>query len=138
MTHHDDDPAVVVTVVRSGGIAGLRRQWRVQPDLEHRSEWERLVEACPWGDAASGPAGPGHSAGSGDPAGSRESAGPALGPDRDRYVWAIDAVLLDDHHHATMSDREVIGPWRDLVDRVRQENRRSDADSPRRHGRDDD
>ncbi|WP_241160537.1 hypothetical protein [Microbacterium sp. Y-01] len=41
------DPQVVVAVVRSGGIAGIRRQWRVEVESSDASEWIDLIDRCP-------------------------------------------------------------------------------------------
>ncbi|QKJ19950.1 protealysin inhibitor emfourin [Microbacterium hominis] len=91
-----DHPAViVVTVVRSGGITGLVREWSAEPPPEQAPRWVALVDACPW-DAEEA-----------DPAGA------------DRFVWRLHARCDDDDLEATLADRQVEGPWRTLVDEVR-------------------
>ncbi|KSU54125.1 hypothetical protein M3672_04625 [Microbacterium enclense] len=88
---------LTIIVVRSGGIAGLSKQWRAEADADHAPRWRELVESCPW-DAASAP-----------PSGA------------DRYQWRIEV-----HHggapvhQARLGDGQVQGPWRTLVDEVRQ------------------
>jgi len=84
-----------ILVVRSGGFAGIRQQWLVDsPD--DTSEWLTLVQACPWG---------------------------AVRPDpisRDRFVWRIEARIPRTPHAASVPDRELVGPWRALVERVQE------------------
>ncbi len=109
MTPQHAETSLVVTVVRTGGIAGLRREWRVEPDSDHRAEWLDLVEACPWGD---------------------EPLGTAV--ERDRFTWAIDALVRREHHRATLPEHAVTGPWRDLVDRTRAAGSRPRDDRERR------
>lgn len=87
---------MVVTVVRSGGIAGMRRQWRAAPPPEEVPRWRELVASCPWDD-------PGTDA---------EGA--------DRFTWSIRAA--DDAatpREAEVPDSRLDGPWRALVDAVR-------------------
>ena len=79
----------VVTVVRSGGVAGIRRQWRVDVD----DSWLAAIDRCPW-----------------DATGTR--------PHPDGFVWQIE-VSGERECAATLADADVSGPWRDLVDRVR-------------------
>jgi len=85
-----------VEVVRSGGFAGIQRVWCVEPDGD-AEDWLALVDACPWGrsstDAAS----------------------------RDRFVWRIEARIDRRRRTATLPDRDVTGPWRELIDRVQRE-----------------
>ncbi|WP_353828879.1 protealysin inhibitor emfourin [Agromyces sp. SYSU T0242] len=82
-----------VEVSRSGGLAGLRLTWTVQVDDQpDPEEWTLLVERLPWSDAAPAP------------------------PEPDRYTYRIRCAS----HEATLAERQVTGPWRDLVDRVRE------------------
>ncbi|GAA1059765.1 protealysin inhibitor emfourin [Agromyces bracchium] len=81
-----------VEVVRSGGIAGLRLTWTVEvEDQPDPEEWVLLVERLPWSETPPGP------------------------PEPDRYTYRIRC----EPHEATLAERQVTGPWRDLVDRVR-------------------
>lgn len=91
------DAQVVVAVVRTGGIAGIRRQWRVQPDPPDSRDWIAMIENCPW-DADDGAA-----------------------SGADRFVWLIRARTPADEHEREreLSDSQLDGPWRALVDAVR-------------------
>ena len=81
-----------VEVVRSGGIAGLRLSWTVNvEDQPDPEEWVLLIERLPWSETSPTP------------------------PEPDRYVYRIRC----EPHEATLAERQVTGPWRDLVDRVR-------------------
>ena len=86
---------ILVIVVRTGGIAGLRRVWRAEPPPTEEPRWIELIEECPW-DAEPGGAG-----------------------GADRFVWNIEAHCGPQQKQAELPDREVQGPWRELVDRVR-------------------
>ena len=90
-----NDTSVVVTVVRSGGFAGLRREWRVQPPAEDAPRWLELIDRCPW-DA---PRRPDASA--------------------DRYVWHLRACTGDRERVHEVPDAQLSGAWRALVDAVR-------------------
>ena len=101
MAQRDGEPSgrprggLSILVVRSGGFAGLTRQWRVEAH-DDADEWLELVRACPWGavgqDAAS----------------------------RDRFVWRIEAHLPRSVRTASVPDAHLVGPWRTLVDRVQE------------------
>jgi hypothetical protein len=94
----DDGAAhVVVQVVRSGGMAGLSRRWRVESAPADAPRWVALIERCPWDAAAS----------------------PATGADR--FVWHITASISDDApvREARVPDARLDGAWRALVDGVR-------------------
>jgi len=91
-----------IVVVRSGGIAGLSKQWRAEADDERLPHWRELVESCPWDAPPS----------------------PATGADR--YQWRIEVHRGDTAvHEARLGDTQVAGPWRTLVDEVRQAAARS-------------
>jgi hypothetical protein len=96
---HDQLVVIAVTVTRTGGIAGMRRTWRAQPDTAESPQWIALIDGCPW-DAA-------------DPA----RAIPPTGADR--FVWHVDARCGDAAREAALADPEVQGPWRELIDAVR-------------------
>jgi hypothetical protein len=108
-----------VTVTRSGGFAGLARRWQVFVESEPDEEsWILLLRKLPWNDVAQEPAQP------------------------DRYLYRINyeprnstAAGSSDGHkreEAVIAEpREVIipeqrltGPWRELVDRVRERDER--------------
>lgn len=97
---------MVVVVVRSGGIAGLSRQWRAEPDPDREPHWRDLVDRCPW-DA---PVPPTRGA--------------------DRFRWRIEVIEGESAvRHAELGDGQVDGPWRILVDEVRRSAR---SEPPRR------
>jgi len=86
-----DELPFSISVVRSGGFAGLRREWTIEvsaPDEADR--WRPIVEACPW-DAAPG------------------------APVADGFVYDFRAA----GHEAVVAERELDGPWRQLADEVR-------------------
>jgi hypothetical protein len=82
-----------ITVERSGGIAGMRRSWTVQPAPDDKDRWQPLVEACPW-DAV------------------REAGRDLPDGPPDRFTYSIRAGK----RRATLPERKLTGPWRDLVD----------------------
>jgi len=94
-----DRGRIVVAVVRTGGIAGRRRRWRVEPEPEQAPQWVALVERCPWD----------------------EHTDDLQPPDRgaDRFVWSIHAVLRDEQRERVVPDTQLQGAWRELVDAVR-------------------
>ncbi|GAB3140617.1 protealysin inhibitor emfourin [Marisediminicola antarctica] len=81
-----------ITVTRSGGIAGLTREWVVRVEEQGDPDsWIRLVEQLPWQ--------PRHRS--------------AVHPDR--YVYRIGVS----RRRITLPEQDLTGPWRLLVDRVR-------------------
>jgi len=99
-----------ITVARSGGVAGMSPKWSIEASEENDVDsWLSLVESCPWDapDAADG---------------SRASGA-------DRFVYTI-RVLVDApdepevSHGARVPEQHLDGPWRDLVDRVKDASRR--------------
>ena len=107
-TDDADRGRIVVAVVRSGGIAGLRRRWRVEPDPEQAPQWVALVERCPWDEQTDS-----------------EQTDDERRPDAsaDRYVWSIHAVLREQQRERVVPDAELQGAWRELVDAVREADR---------------
>jgi len=90
---------MLLSVSRSGGLAGLLLVWEVDVDRQpDRDAWVGLIADIPWQDARPAPIEP------------------------DRYVYRIHCPP----HDATVPERQLTGPWRDLVDRVR------DTTEPRR------
>jgi len=87
---------VSVTVIRTGGIAGIRREWRAEPPADEAPRWIALIEVCPW-----------------------DAEVDASGPAADRFVWGIHARCGPQERGAELPDSEVHGPWRELVDEVR-------------------
>lgn len=99
-----------ILVVRSGGFAGVSREWRVQPDGDS-ADWMTLIDACPWG---------------------RDTTDPAS---RDRFTWRIEARWHRGRRTASVPDRDLDGPWRELVDRVREESEeRAERSRTQEHG----
>lgn len=94
-----DQPAetarVTVVVVQSGGIAGFRREWRVEPPADAIEHWIALIDGCPWDD----------------PTDAADGA--------DRYRWVIRARRDDAEREAELGEAQVTGPWRALIDEVR-------------------
>lgn len=88
---------IVVAVVRTGGIAGLRRRWRAEPAPEQAPSWLGLVQRCPWDERL-------------EPDGSGA----------DRYVWSIHARIRDEQLEQVIPDTRLDGAWRELVDAVRE------------------
>jgi len=83
---------VRITVVRSGGFAGLTRTWQVRVEEQRDQEsWLGLVRELPW------------------------DIRPAPSVSRDRFVYLIRVS----RRRITLPEQEVRGPWRELVDRVR-------------------
>ncbi|WP_455904085.1 protealysin inhibitor emfourin [Microbacterium sp.] len=90
------DPQVVIAVVRTGGIAGIRRKWQVEPDPAETHHWIAMVDSCPWdadSDTDSG---------------------------ADRFVWLIRARTPSEERERELPDSALDGPWRELVDAVRE------------------
>jgi hypothetical protein len=90
------DRILLVTVVRSGGFAGLRQQWEAAVGEDERDQWMPLIQACPWDRTPSDPT------------------------SRDRFVWRIEARGPRLRRSATVPEALLDGPWRALVDRVRE------------------
>ncbi len=106
---------VEVAVKRTGGFAGLTKQWRAEPAAAEASVWIDLIAQCPWdapgtpGDAERGEAARGDGAGGRPPAGA------------DTFTWWIHARCGDeDEREAELPDDALVGAWRDLVDAVRE------------------
>ena len=94
----EDDHVVIVTVTRTGGIAGLRRAWRAEAGADDAATWITLIEGCPWD---------------------------ALRFERfaegaDRFMWSVDARCGPEERQAELADSAVQGPWRELIDAVRE------------------
>lgn len=98
----ETDPVgdIEVGVARTGGIAGIRREWTATPPPDQTDAWAELIARCPWGISA--------------------TTGAAGGADR--FVWSIRARCEGDVRRAELGDAEMTGAWRDLVDAVREWN----------------
>jgi len=90
--NHAGERAMKITVIRSGGIAGLTREWVVHVEQQDdRESWFRLVEQLPWNER-------------------RPEA-----PQPDRYVYRIRVS----RRGITLPEQQLTGPWRHLVEKVR-------------------
>lgn len=94
------DPApphaqVIIAVVRSGGIAGISRRWRVEVSSDDAAEWITRIDRCPWDAELDDPTG------------------------ADRFVWSIRARTPSERRERELADAQLSGPWRELVDAVR-------------------
>ena len=92
MARRRGEPAIVLTVARTGGVAGLRTEWRVATD--DSDEWMPLIEACPWDTVTADP----HS--------------------RDRYIYLIEVMSPSRRCKAAVPEAALAGPWKELVERV--------------------
>ncbi|RFA13837.1 hypothetical protein B7R22_11470 [Subtercola boreus] len=96
----DESPQVAVTVVRTGGFAGLKRTWEATADDPSTVDvWLGFADSLPWG------------------------ATPREDPRSvDRFVYRIViAVHSEVRHETTLPESALTGRWRDLVDRVQQQ-----------------
>lgn len=101
-----------VTVTRSGGFAGLARSWHVFVEKEPDEEsWILLLRRLPWDDVPQEP------------------------PQPDRYLYRINCEprqtaqdvadarrepVIVEPREAVIPEQRLTGPWRELVDRVRE------------------
>ncbi|MBH0052989.1 hypothetical protein I6E74_02250 [Salinibacterium sp. SWN139] len=89
-----------VQVWRSGGLLGRRVEWAVVVDEQpDPDQWYLLISEIPWNEH------------------------PTENTMPDRYTYEIHC----EPHEAVIPEQQLVGPWRELVDRVRE----ADA-SPRR------
>lgn len=94
-TDDQADADVVIAVVRSGGIAGISRRWRVEAEPAEATSWITLIESCPWDDDPGTPSG------------------------ADRFVWSIRVRTPVERRERELPDSELAGPWLTLVQAVR-------------------
>ncbi|WP_208324034.1 protealysin inhibitor emfourin [Diaminobutyricimonas sp. TR449] len=80
-----------ITVTRSGGFGGLTRSWSIEISGDE-DEWRDLVAHLPWDEVHPAP------------------------PQPDRYVYRVRCARRE----ATIPEQQLTGPWRELVDRVRE------------------
>ena len=78
-----------ITVVRSGGFAGLTRSWVVVVD-RHDQHWASLLDDLPWGSVK------------------------LVVPTPDRFVYRIRVS----RRQVVLPEQQVAGAWRTLVDQV--------------------
>jgi len=87
-----DNVRMKITVIRSGGFAGLTRTWVVRvEEQDDPDSWIGLVDELPWGDRHRQP------------------------PQPDRFVYRIRVS----RRQIVLPEQQLEGPWRELVDRVR-------------------
>jgi len=99
-----------ISVERSGGIAALTRVWTVDAQNEPaKSQWQPIVEACPWDDVPK----------------TVRAAAETTGSQPDRFIYAIRAG----QRRAALPEKAVTGPWRVLVDSARAAAEDSQEDS---------
>jgi hypothetical protein len=84
---------ITVSVVRTGGVAGARREWRLKTRGDDVEQLVEQLDAMAWETVAIDPG------------------------SRDRFVWKI-TVTGAARHRVTLPDAQVTGPWRELVERV--------------------
>lgn len=92
------DAPVVIEVVRTGGIAGIRRTWRAESAGDDAPRWIALIDRCAWDAPAERVRG------------------------ADRYTWTVRARASGRECARELPDAELTGAWRDLVDAVRSAN----------------
>jgi hypothetical protein len=81
----------VISVVRSGGFAGMRQEWTIEVTAADAAEhWHPIIDACPWDE-------------------DETLANP------DGFVYTVQAA----EHTAMIPAHRLTGPWRQLVDEVR-------------------
>ncbi|MBC7590913.1 MAG: hypothetical protein H7226_07710 [Salinibacterium sp.] len=88
---------MTITVARSGGFAGLTREWSVSSAMDDADELLALVDACPWRSI------------------------PADRASRDRFVYLITVRAPRRRRTVRLPEASLTGPWKSLVQRVQQE-----------------
>ncbi|GGD70382.1 protealysin inhibitor emfourin [Microbacterium murale] len=113
--HPDEEPGFLIIVIRTGGVAGIRRRWQVEPPREEAPRWIELIDRCPW-DAPDSSESSRSSSGSPLP-----SPSPSDSPPRgaDRFVWSIQARTPAAQLERELPESALEGPWRQLVEAVR-------------------
>jgi hypothetical protein len=108
-----------VTVTRSGGFAGLARRWQVFVEREPDEEsWILLLRQLPWDDVPDEPAEP-------DRYQYRINCEPRKTAEDDRLqtLQRQEAVIAEPRE-VVIPEQRLTGPWRELVDRVRETDER--------------
>ncbi|TPW73772.1 hypothetical protein [Schumannella sp. 10F1B-5-1] len=114
---------VSVSVARTGGVAGIRREWRIDVDDDGRADWILRIDACPWsGEETSGADASSTGTSGADTSTSETSAADSAAAARgaDRMSWQIEARTGTDAHRAQLTE-PLTGAWRELVVRVQRE-----------------
>jgi hypothetical protein len=82
---------MIITVIRSGGFAGISREWSVQVEQQpDEDQWRELIDRLPWEGMTTAPDEP------------------------DRYVYRVRCAPRE----AVIPERRLSGPWRELVEKV--------------------
>jgi len=92
-----------IVVERTGGFAGIGRQWSVTASADD-AQWRALIEACPWDRAGDKDRAP---AAESTPAGA------------DRFSWSVVARCGEEERRVELAEQEVSGAWRELIEAVR-------------------
>lgn len=90
-----DAEPLTILAVRSGGLAGIRRAWRVEAAGAAAEGWMPLVDACPWEEP------------------------PAADAGADRFVWELSVAGAGCARRASFGESAAAGPWHELIERVR-------------------
>lgn len=102
-----------VTVTRSGGFAGIARTWHVFVEREPDEEsWVVLLRKLPWDEVTREPSQP-------DRYLYRINCEPRARTDRPDSRDAPERILPEPRE-AVIPEQRLTGPWRELVDRVRE------------------
>ncbi|AUZ35226.1 MULTISPECIES: protealysin inhibitor emfourin [Micrococcaceae] len=91
-----------ISVERTGGIAAIPRVWTVEAQSKSAiSQWQPIVEACPWDSVPRTP---------------KAAAEQFAEAQPDRFIYSIRAG----QRRAALPEQAVTGPWRILVDSTRE------------------
>jgi hypothetical protein len=101
---------VTITVVRSGGFAGLTRTWSLAVAIDDAHDILDLVDACPWRSIHKDMAA------------------------RDRFSYAITVRAPRRRRSAAVPESSLTGPWKSLVERVQRSEHASPNRTPPRVG----
>lgn len=89
-----------VALTRTGGVAGLRREWTVETDTQpDPGHWAELVSRLPWSQA---------NRTAHQPASTEQSSPP------DQFQYRIRC----DQREIRLAESQLTGLWRELVDQV--------------------
>ncbi|MCS3844659.1 hypothetical protein [Microbacterium sp. AK031] len=126
----DGGSAVLIVIVRTGGLAGMRRRWHVEPPREEAPRWIELIDHCPWDAPDPAQSEPPHPSPTPrdspqprptQPSPTPPSSTPTPTPrGADRFVWSIRARTPAARLERELPDSALDGPWRRLVEAVRE------------------
>jgi hypothetical protein len=100
-----------VCVTRTGGFAGLSREWLAKPPEQDAPQWIELIDRCPWPDPQ----------GATDPSPAEQhEPSHAAPPGADRFVWLIRARSPGaGERSAELAEDDVTDAWEELIAAVR-------------------